>query len=61
MYCELCGRKEEFGHHCSPVTLARIESRYRKEERAAEEGEEVAPTIEERLETGFAMLEGKWV
>lgn len=60
MRCELCGREEEFEHHCSPVALARIEARYRREERAAEDGEDSEPTIEERLETGFAMLDGKW-
>lgn len=62
MVCEICGREDnDYFHHCSPVTLARIESRYRREEQAAEENEELVPTTEERLELGFAMIEGKWV
>lgn len=62
MVCEICGREDnDYFHHCSPVALARIEFRYRREDQAADEPPEDDRTIEDRLETGFAMFEGKWI
>lgn len=50
--CVVCNRPMDRNHKCSPVSIARVEKKYREYDRQQEE----LPTYDEKLAIAFSMV-----